>query len=102
LIIDQADAAKDVGAVGALLRREGLYSDGVIACVYKRWGETTVGSAEVNEARSRRTALSERNPKTLGWKAKPAWCPDNVLHSAGLFVAGEKTRNCSITTTGIY
>jgi transposase-like protein len=25
-ILDQADAAKDVGAVGALLRREGLYS----------------------------------------------------------------------------
>src|SRR5271168_698924 len=25
-IIDQADAAKDAGAVGALLRREGLYS----------------------------------------------------------------------------
>jgi transposase len=25
-IIDQADAARDAGAVGALLRREGLYS----------------------------------------------------------------------------
>ena len=74
-ILDQADAAQDVGAVGALLRREGLYSShlatwrrqrkqgGIDALTPKKRGPKVVVSPLVKQNREQQAIIARLTKK---------------------------------------
>jgi transposase-like protein len=63
-ILGKADAASDPGAIGALLRREGLYSSHLVA--WRRQRETIIRKGFASQKRgpkSKRNPLAEENQK---------------------------------------